>query len=985
MAINFDSDTNQVNITVPSPTTVTVTKPADVSLTVTEKGIKGDKGDTGPQGIQGVPGADGADGQGVPTGGLEGQVIVKQSATDNDTAWDYVESVYLQIQNDEGSTLSAGTPVYAKGISGGSILVGKADANDSTKMPSIGVLLEETTNGSSGEIITAGLFNKTVSGLTGVSVGDTVFVSNTGTLTTTKPTASTDLLQNIGIVLQTNGSNIQKMKVSAIDRTNDIPNLDGGKFFIGGTTGQVSTYTLPTADGTTGQLLQTDGAGAVTFVDFSGSPWTTSGSDIYYTTGNVGVGTTTPAQPLHVNGTIRTVGSGYATDIVTHLNGGITIGEDISGIQSQAVNIGRSVGRFNAGTQGVLIGIQAGYRGSYSHDQVAIGRSSNSGGGAYSKTSAIGIGSVSNYNGGNYTTSVGANTGAASPSSYTNSAFFGYQAGHSGGNNSVFVGYEAGKSDGVQLVSNTVAVGYQALTALTTGASNTAVGYQSGVALTTGSSNTFFGTSAGKAKTTGYFNTIIGTAAGANSGATKQSQTLVGYAAGQYNNGESNSVLGMGALQYGSTSNSVAIGQQAIHIGGGGQDVGVGRQANRNSTGGNNVAVGYEAGKGVQSTSTFANTVAVGYQALTALTTGTQNTAVGYQAGLATVSNNNGTFLGYQAGLSTTGSSNTLIGNLAGSNITTGFNHTVVGGGAGAGLTTTRDSVAVGQGAMSSANSERAVAVGYSAGNSCGERGVHIGHTAGLNNSGTFCVNLGASAGATNVTTNSTVSIGRNSNSNAGGTISNAVAIGTSSKSRNNTVTIGDSAGNNTSTSSVFIGNAAGSQETNSNRLYIENSNSTTPLIYGEFDNDILRVNGQLEVTEGITVNKTADTDFSYNGDVMYFGSGSTTQGELCYLNSSGGWTAADADATGTAGGVMLAIALGTDPDADGMLLRGTFTLDHDPGTIGDELYVSTTAGDITSTAPSGTGDIVRVVGYCLDSTNGQIYFNPSNDFITLA
>ena len=117
----------------------------------------------------------------------------------------------------------------------------------------------------------------------------------------------------------------------------------------------------------------------------------------------------------------------------------------------------------------------------------------------------------------------------------------------------------------------------------------------------------------------------------------------------------------------------------------------------------------------------------------------------------------------------------------------------------------------------------------------------------------------------------------------------------------------------------------------------------------------------------------------------MYFGSGSTTQGELCYLNSSGGWTAADADATGTAGGVMLAIALGTDPDVDGMSLRGMFTLDHDPGTIGDELYVSTTAGDITSTAPSGTGDIVRVVGYCLDSTNGQIWFNPSNDFIELA
>ena len=132
-------------------------------------------------------------------------------------------------------------------------------------------------------------------------------------------------------------------------------------------------------------------------------------------------------------------------------------------------------------------------------------------------------------------------------------------------------------------------------------------------------------------------------------------------------------------------------------------------------------------------------------------------------------------------------------------------------------------------------------------------------------------------------------------------------------------------------------------------------------------------------------LNKTSSTDFEAKGDIIYLGGGSTTQGELCYLKSDGEWAAADADATATSGGVLLALALGTDPDADGMLLRGMFTLDHDPGTIADELYVSTTAGDITGTAPSGSGDIVRVVGYCLDSSNGQIWFNPSNDFIVLA
>jgi len=149
----------------------------------------------------------------------------------------------------------------------------------------------------------------------------------------------------------------------------------------------------------------------------------------------------------------------------------------------------------------------------------------------------------------------------------------------------------------------------------------------------------------------------------------------------------------------------------------------------------------------------------------------------------------------------------------------------------------------------------------------------------------------------------------------------------------------------------------------------------TTPQLGGDLDTN----------TKNILFAKTSATDYSSNGDIVKIGTGSTTQGALHYLNSSGGWTLADADATGTAGGVLLALALGTDPDVDGMLLRGMFTLDHDPGTIGEELYVSTTAGDITSTAPSGTGDIVRVVGYCLDSANGQIWFNPSNDFIELA
>lgn len=127
---------------------------------------------------------------------------------------------------------------------------------------------------------------------------------------------------------------------------------------------------------------------------------------------------------------------------------------------------------------------------------------------------------------------------------------------------------------------------------------------------------------------------------------------------------------------------------------------------------------------------------------------------------------------------------------------------------------------------------------------------------------------------------------------------------------------------------------------------------------------------------------KTSNTDADADGDIVYFG-GTTSMdaGKIYYLNSSGNWALADADAESTAKG-MLGVALGSASDTNGMLIRGMVTLDTDPGTIGDTLFLSTTAGVATSTAPSGNGDIVRVIGYCLDSTNGQIYFNPDGTFV---
>jgi hypothetical protein len=129
----------------------------------------------------------------------------------------------------------------------------------------------------------------------------------------------------------------------------------------------------------------------------------------------------------------------------------------------------------------------------------------------------------------------------------------------------------------------------------------------------------------------------------------------------------------------------------------------------------------------------------------------------------------------------------------------------------------------------------------------------------------------------------------------------------------------------------------------------------------------------------------TGNTDGTFQGDVVYIGgTTSMTTGAIYHYKSDGTWELADADAASTSDG-LLAVALGAASNTNGMVLRGMVTLDHDPGAVGDVLFLSTTAGDCSATAPSGNGDIIRVIGYCLDASNGQIWFNPDNTFVEVS
>lgn len=143
-----------------------------------------------------------------------------------------------------------------------------------------------------------------------------------------------------------------------------------------------------------------------------------------------------------------------------------------------------------------------------------------------------------------------------------------------------------------------------------------------------------------------------------------------------------------------------------------------------------------------------------------------------------------------------------------------------------------------------------------------GQFNTFIGELSGFNTtSGNRNTFLGYTTGSINTTGNDNVYIGEGTGQYASG--SKNVLIG----ARSGTLTQGSS--------NIFLGYRAGYAENGSNKLYIENSNATTPLIYGEFDNDLLRVNGTLNISSDYALG-AVEADSSAVVDIQ-----STTKGFL--------------------------------------------------------------------------------------------------------
>ncbi len=218
-----------------------------------------------------------------------------------------------------------------------------------------------------------------------------------------------------------------------------------------------------------------------------------------------------------------------------------------------------------------------------------------------------------------------------------------------------------------------------------------------------------------------------------------------------------------------------------------------------------NIFIGYEAGY---------NTL--GTLSVPGGSEGSWNCFIGYQAGHSNINGANNTFIGSSSGKSTNSDHNTCLGSNSGTN-NIGYANTFIGSYAG----------------MKNTN---------------GGNNVFLGRGSGWNiQEGSWNTFIGSGAGANIKSGQDNIIIG------AGAAGENYFA-GSGSGSSN--IIIGNKAGyslSNTS-SNIFIGNQAGYNETGSNKLIIENSSSGTPLVYGNFDGDVFRINGNVEATVFNTV-----------------------------------------------------------------------------------------------------------------------------------
>ena len=155
---------------------------------------------------------------------------------------EYNDVFFIRVKAREA--ISKGEVVYVFDAHNSNVVgVKKARANSASTMPAIGVAYQNLSLDDEGLAVAFGKANGIAANHT---EGDTLYVSTStaGALTNTKPTGATDLIQNVGILMQAHASNAV-VKVTGVGRTNDVPN------------------TINIAGGVTAGSLTTGGAAAL--------------------------------------------------------------------------------------------------------------------------------------------------------------------------------------------------------------------------------------------------------------------------------------------------------------------------------------------------------------------------------------------------------------------------------------------------------------------------------------------------------------------------------------------------------------------------------------------------------------------------------------------------------------------------------------------------------------------------------------------------
>ncbi|HNS17040.1 MAG TPA: FISUMP domain-containing protein [Bacteroidales bacterium] len=328
---------------------------------------------------------------------------------------------------------------------------------------------------------------------------------------------------------------------------------------------------------------------------------------------------------------------------------------------------------------------------------------------------------------------------------------------------------------------------------------------------------------------------------------------------------------------------------------GGIHNVYLGRLAGQNNTTGSyNVILGDSAGR---DNSEGYNNVFVGAWSGTLNTTGICNAFFGADAGERNQTGTRNAYLGYGAGYKSTGSRNTFVGSHAGVYNTAGDNNTFVGQAAGYNNSGNLN-VFIGKSAGANeggsnklyiANSDTSGPLIYG---EFDNRKLHFhantfligksnqilsysgnvvlgpgaGFTNGQTGSSSQNVYIGQNAGYDDIESDNNVFIGAHSGNKNTRSQGN-VFIGAEAGWRNTTgganTLLGMNAGrlNQTGQGNVFIGYWAGRNEFRSNKLYIANSETAEPLIYGDFAEkrvkmwaDNLEVEGKTSSRDGYNV-----------------------------------------------------------------------------------------------------------------------------------